>query len=99
MKFCFSNIKGDSDYLGRCTAYPIIINETNNGKTKLEWINLQRNNEDAGELLACFELYLLDENRENKYLPSLPPKLGALFKLPSEIRPQLNRTIIEVRKL
>ena len=85
--------------MGRCTTYPVIINENNNGKTKLEWISLQRLNEDAGELLVCFELYLLDENRENKYLPSLPPKLGELYKLPNEIRPQLNRTVIEVNKL
>jgi hypothetical protein len=57
---------------------------------------LKRDKEDAGDLLACFELYLLDENGENKYLPPLPSKIGAIYRLPIEIRPQLHRTVIEV---
>ena len=87
---------GEPDYLGRCTTKPIVINERNKLSTKLEWIELKRDKEDAGELLACFELYLLDDNGENSLLPSLPPKIGAIYRLPNEIRPQLHRTVIEV---
>ncbi len=57
---------------------------------------MKRDKDDAGDLLACFELYLLDENGENKYLPPLPSKIGAIYRLPNEIRPQLHRTVIEV---
>ena len=90
---------GEPDYLGRCKTQPIVITENTKGITsKLEWIHLKRDKEDAGELLACFELYLLDENGENKLLPSLPPKIGAIYRLPNEIRPQLHRTVIEVIK-
>jgi hypothetical protein len=89
-------VKGDPDYLGRCFTQPIVINEKNKGKTKLEWLNLKREQEDSGELLACFELFLLDENGESRFLPSHPPKIGSLYRLPNEIRPQLHRTVIEV---
>jgi len=33
-------VKGDPDYLGRCFTQPIVINEKNKGKTKLEWLKI-----------------------------------------------------------
>ena len=59
-------------------------------------MQLKRDQEDGGELLAFFELYLLDENDESKFLPALPPKIGTIYRLPNEKRPQLHRTVIEV---
>ena len=41
------------------------------------------------------ELFLID-NKQSTHLPPLPPKVGNIFCLPREIRPQLQRTIIEV---
>ena len=62
--------------------------------SKLEWFPIKRGNEDGGELLACFELYMLDD--ENCMVPVLPPKVGGLYRLPTGIRPELQRTMIEV---
>jgi hypothetical protein len=63
---------------------------------KLEWLTLKKDKENAGELLACFELFLMDEKANNKYIPNYPPKVGALYTVPSGIRPELQRTMIEV---
>jgi hypothetical protein len=89
--------QGKPDFLGRSYATPIARSETNYGRPcKLEWIELRKGNDNAGELLACFELFLLDEKSPNKYIPNLPPKMGALYRVPSGIRPELQRTMIEV---
>ncbi len=63
---------------------------------KLEWLTLSKNNENAGELLACFELYPLDN--ENVYIPPLPPKCGSIYRVPNGIRPEMQRTVVEVSK-
>lgn len=92
-------LKGKPDFLGRCVAPTIVRSETNYGRpAKLEWIPIKKHRENAGELLACFELFLLDERSNNKYLPSFPPKVGAIYRVPSGIRPELQRTMIEVDK-
>lgn len=82
--------------MGRCTVRPTFMTAISE-PTKLQWFELKRNNEDAGELLACFEIYKVDvTNLIN--LPPMPPKLGLIYKIPTEIRPKLQRTIIEVAK-
>lgn len=81
--------------MGRCLATPKLQIETEN-HSKLQWYNLTHHSEPAGELLASFELFPLDENSPSKNLPPLPPKIGSLFKVPSGIRPELQRTVIEV---
>jgi hypothetical protein len=74
-----------------------VRSESNYGRpAKLEWISLKKHKENAGEMLVCLELFLLDEKNNNKYLPSYPPKVGALYRVPSGIRPELQRTMIEV---
>ena len=74
---------------------PIVRCGANQGRpSKLEWFPIKRGNEDGGELLACFELYLLDD--ENCMVPVLPPKVGGVYRLPTGIRPELQRTMIEV---
>lgn len=86
--------------MGRCYATPIARCETNYGRPcKLEWIEVKKNTENGGELLACFELFLMDEkgpSSNNKYMPNYPPKNGALYRVPNGIRPELQRTMIEV---
>ena len=87
---------GRKDFLGRCMCKPVVRTEDST-QPKLEWIQLKRdNNENAGELLACFELFMLDDNNASKLLPPFPTKIGALYKVPDGIRPVLQRNIIEV---
>lgn len=62
----------------------------------LQWYNLSCHSKSAGELLASFELFLIEENSPSKNLPPLPPKIGSIFRVPSGIRPELQRTVIEV---
>ena len=63
---------------------------------KLRWFPIKRGKDEAGELLAAFELFLLPESDTEKKMPPHPPKRGALFTVPQSIRPQLVRTGIEV---
>ena len=86
--------------MGRCVVTRPVVKKQNEDfcirtETRLTWFPLKRINEDAGELLACFELFLLTDETRN-LLPCLPPKKGALYSLPAEIRPKLQRTVIEV---
>ncbi len=62
--------------------------------SKLEWFTIfAKDCSPVGELLAFFELY---ENNTTSNLPPYPLKDGSLYRLPVEIRPKLQRTIIEV---
>jgi hypothetical protein len=65
---------------------------------RLEWHCLKKDKESAGELLAAFELFYLDGNEvsTNKTVPPLPPKAGSVYRVPNGIRPELQRTFIEV---
>lgn len=63
--------------------------------SKLKWFQLKRLGEDSGEILAHFELYLIEDKKPKNLLP-YPPKVGVIYRLPSQIRPKLQRTIIEV---
>ncbi len=82
--------------MGRCTVKPIVKVDSNLGiKSKLEWFQLKNGNDDVGEILACFELFSLDE-KTLPNIPPLPPKTGALYRVPHNIRPELQRTIIEI---
>lgn len=70
-----------------------IIKVGEHSVSKLEWFKLIKGNENAGELLGCFELFLIEDK---KHLPPLPPKRGSLYRVPNGIRPELQRTMIEV---
>ena len=66
--------------------------------SKLEWFPVINNNENAGELLACFELFQIDPlNIITNTAPDLPPKTGEIYRVPQDIRPELTRTMIEVK--
>ena len=58
---------------------------------------MRRGQEEAGELLACFEMFLL--NRKGIKLPLLPPKIGNLYRLPKQIKPNMKKTLIEVKTM
>ncbi|CAF4514045.1 unnamed protein product [Rotaria socialis] len=89
---------GAPDFLGRVQCSPIVRLVPDEAKPtiKLKWFPINRGKDDAGELLAAFELFLLPETDSEKKMPPHPPKRGSLFIVPQEIRPQLVRTGIEI---
>ncbi|KER29905.1 hypothetical protein T265_13290, partial [Opisthorchis viverrini] len=58
----------------------------------LQWHKIEKGTKNGGELLAAFELILLDGKS-----PPLPPtRRGTLYNVPEGIRPVLQRTGIEI---
>lgn len=78
--------------MGRLSVKPILITQRSDS-SKLKWYKIMRDKSSAGELLALFELYSIDSSTS---LPPYPPNFGSIYRLPTEIRPKLQRTIIEV---
>ncbi len=74
---------------------PIVRLNLDTPAPRLDWFQIDRYGQPAGEMLAGFEL-LLDEGEE---LPFTPPKAAppyAHYIVPSGIRPILQKTRIEV---
>jgi len=85
--------------LGRCKITPIVKSHLiKENPSKLEWFPIVNGKENAGELLACFELFQIDKLNP-KNLPESPPKIGSIYRVPNTIRPELKRTMIEVVKI
>ncbi|CAF4740059.1 unnamed protein product, partial [Rotaria sp. Silwood2] len=89
---------GLPDFLGRVQCSPIVrlIPDEINPISKLKWFQVKRGKDNAGELLAAFELFLLPEIDNEKKMPPYPSKRSSLFIVPDLIRPELVRTGIEV---
>ncbi|KAK6628981.1 hypothetical protein RUM43_002798 [Polyplax serrata] len=104
---------GKSEFIGRAVAKPYVKLEEEpyeppNFPPLLEWHEILRGSDHAGELLACFEL--LEFSKNVKQLPQLPsPKetfmegssvisveTGPLLPVPRGIRPTLAKYRIEV---
>lgn len=84
---------GSNEFLGRARAQPMVKLDPSDARMPvLQWYDIKRGNEDGGELLAAFELFLLGGGD----LPFLPPKKGNLFLVPNGIRPVMQRTGVEV---
>lgn len=104
---------GKSEFIGRTSAKPQVkLKEQTYAKPKfppsLEWFDISRGTDHAGELLAAFELLEIPDD-ENSLLPILPhPKdtpiykdtdtkdTGPILPVPRGIRPTLARYRIEV---
>ncbi|XP_014671407.1 PREDICTED: dysferlin-like [Priapulus caudatus] len=92
---------GKPDMLGRTFAKPTVklTAEDAERETQLRWYSIDNGDDGGegggggGELLAVFELYLISEEVP---LPFKPSKRGALYEVPSGIRPVLRRTAVEV---
>ncbi|KAM3186213.1 hypothetical protein ACTXT7_004799 [Hymenolepis weldensis] len=86
---------GSDCFLGRCSLVPEVVTEESDfKKVMLQWYPIKKQGRDGGELLAAFELMLLDGNN-----PPSPPnkKPGTdLYEVPEGIRPELERMGIEV---
>ncbi|XP_019631945.1 PREDICTED: myoferlin-like [Branchiostoma belcheri] len=86
-----------AEYIGRSMSVPMV--KLSGGrdprKPRLGWYTINtREGGSAGQLLAAFELYM-----DDGHLPPPPPMQegsDTLFQVPSEIRPQMQRTGIEV---
>lgn len=105
---------GKSEFIGRALAKPVVkLRGDNYSKPKfppsLEWFDISRGNDHAGELLAAFELLEIPHRDDEYQLPALPtPKDIPIYKetdpkdivlilpVPKEIRPTLARYRIEV---
>ncbi|XP_077992044.1 myoferlin-like isoform X14 [Glandiceps talaboti] len=84
---------GSPEFMGRVMVKPLVKLEGNDPRVpRLMWYSLRRGNEEAGEVLVSFELFL----KENGDLPFMPPMEGKLYRVPSGIRPVMQRTAIEV---
>lgn len=105
---------GKSEFIGRAVAKPHVkLKEEQYAKPKfpplLEWFDVSRGTDRAGELLAAFELLEIDNLASGTTLPELPlPKdipvykdtvhkdTGPILPVPRGIRPTLARYRIEV---
>ncbi|XP_023341787.1 otoferlin, partial [Eurytemora carolleeae] len=100
---------GKAEFLGRSIAKPHIhlAEEVEYRPPNLEWCQILRGTEEAGELLAAFELFEISD--ATNMLPSLPqPKdgpgqatqtgqdMGPILPVPPEIRPTLVKYRFEV---
>ncbi|TGZ59552.1 hypothetical protein CRM22_009033 [Opisthorchis felineus] len=80
-------------FLGRCQIVPMIkLDADAPFSCMLQWHKIEKGTKNGGELLAAFELILLDGKS-----PPLPPtRRGTLYNVPEGIRPVLQRTGIEI---
>ncbi|XP_070555288.1 otoferlin-like isoform X9 [Ptychodera flava] len=101
---------GKSEFIGRALANPVIKTvhdpyERPEFPPLLEWFNVYRGQNPAGELLAAFELLQLPEPGDTRHDASLPPGVppidrttdrGPIIPVPKGIRPNLSKHRIEV---
>ncbi|GFX34663.1 otoferlin [Trichonephila clavipes] len=100
---------GKSEFIGRTIARPHVkFSDEPYCKPEfppsLEWYDIFRGSEQAGELLATFELLQLSESDEKGAVPDLPkPKenvwrsdRGPILPVPAVIRPTLSKYRIEI---
>ncbi|KAG1674527.1 Otoferlin [Nymphon striatum] len=97
---------GKSEFIGRTLAKPnVTLSDDKYDKPPLlEWFQLYRGGECAGELLAAFEILQVSDVSERDALPPLPSPKESTFNLdgrrvlsvPKGIRPTLSKYKIEV---
>ncbi|XP_059472296.1 otoferlin isoform X4 [Neocloeon triangulifer] len=102
---------GKSEFIGRAMAKPHVKllsepYEPPKFPPKLEWFDINRGVDHAGELLAMFEMLEVDPGQLEFELPALPsPKdclipitqdTGPILPVPPDIRPTLSKYRIEV---
>lgn len=100
---------GKSEFIGRAVAKPRVkLKDNPYVNPNLEWFDIIRGSDNAGELLAAFEMLeigssdmprltepkpLTVEFRKDK---SPSPQQGAILPVPQEVRPNLGRFKLEV---
>lgn len=99
---------GKSEFIGRAIAKPRVkLKENNYVNPTLEWFDIVRGTDNAGQLLAAFELLEIGSNdlpklTEPKFIPSeikkdrsFPPP-ATILPVPHDVRPHLSRFKLEV---
>ncbi|XP_015759463.1 PREDICTED: dysferlin-like [Acropora digitifera] len=87
---------GRDDFMGRCVESPSVkLKGHGPPAPKLLWEPVTKGSDDAGEILAAFELFL-DEENDLPYFPSTKENKTSVYVVPSGIRPAVQRTAIEV---
>ncbi|CAH8578664.1 unnamed protein product [Schistosoma haematobium] len=90
--FDYDQLSSDH-FLGRLQITPAVRLDTETTWANvLQWYTIEKNRKKGGEILAAFELILLD----GKSPPPPPTRRGTLFNVPEGIRPVLQRTGIEI---
>lgn len=101
---------GKSEFIGRAIAKPRVkLRENAYVTPTLEWFDIMRGTDNAGELLAAFEMLeigssdmprltepkslQLEHKKEQK---SSTPQQGTIFPVPKEVRPHLAKFKLEV---
>lgn len=100
---------GKSEFIGRTIAKPCVISfddlcEKPQYPPSLEWYEIIRGDDRAGELLATFEILEIPRNQTSAILPELPtPKefpeniiAETRYPVPRGIRPTLSKYRVEV---
>jgi len=103
---------GKSEFIGRAIAKPRVkLRENPYATPVLEWFDIMRGHENAGELLAAFEMLEIGstdmprltepkspaiESSVKKDKANMAPTSGAIFPVPKEVRPHLARFKLEV---
>ncbi|KAF8567711.1 hypothetical protein P879_09042 [Paragonimus westermani] len=84
---------GSDNFLGHCEVFPFIqLDPQAQWTPMLRWNKIKKGSRDGGEILAAFELILLD----GRDPPVPPPRRGDLYRVPDKIRPKLKRMGIEI---
>lgn len=100
---------GKSEFIGRAIAKPRVkLRENPYNTPALEWFDIIRGSENAGELLAAFEMLEIgatdvprltepkDVEVELKKLVPHSPALNVTYPVPKEVRPHLAKFKLEV---
>jgi hypothetical protein len=88
---------GKDEYLGSSTVTPTMrLDRDLKGRKlpRLAWYDIKRYHRNAGEVLAAFELMLIQEDTDPPFPPPKAPEKH--YQVPSGIRPILQKTRIEV---
>lgn len=101
---------GKSEFIGRAIAKPRVkLKDNPYGNPVLEWFDIVRGSDNAGELLAAFEMLEIGSSdmprlTEPKFISfdidkkdrNAFPKPGTIYPVPKEVRPHLARFKLEV---
>ncbi|CAD5119914.1 DgyrCDS8495 [Dimorphilus gyrociliatus] len=90
IEFFDNDLIGSPEFLGRSMATPQVKLKVDESyePVSLQWFDIRKGNQD-GELKGLSQM-------DGNILPSTPPKMGDIYTVPPEVRPELQRTGIEI---
>ena len=95
-RFMFS--KGQDEFMGRCVVTPLVkMNGQEPPSPRLLWYGVERVGEEAGEILAAFELFLVC--KITRWFNPLSPNSDQHQFSPDNIRTLSRDTVIRINKM